>query len=150
MGYNYKQLDGSNVAEMKQLLEVFAEAFNDKESYQSNVPTDSYLESLLSKEHFIALVACAEDTVIGGLAAYVLEKFEQERKEIYIYDLAVLESHRRKGVATGLIGTLKAIAQERNAYVIYVQADHGDEPAIQLYEKLGTKEDVYHFDIPVI
>jgi aminoglycoside 3-N-acetyltransferase I len=31
--------------------------------------------------------------------------------------------------------------------VIYVQADHGDAPAISLYESLGTREDVLHFDI---
>jgi hypothetical protein len=30
---------------------------------------------------------------------------------------------------------------------IYGQADYGDEPAIALYEKLGTREDVMHFDI---
>jgi aminoglycoside 3-N-acetyltransferase I len=30
-----------------------------------------------------------------------------------------------------------------------VQADHGDDPAIALYTKLGTREDVLHFDIPV-
>ena len=44
---------------------------------------------------------------------------------------------------------LKRIAKKRGAYVIYVQADKGDDAAIRLYESLGTKEDVYHFDIPV-
>jgi len=32
------------------------------------------LRSLLGKPHFIALVALAADRVVGGLAAYVLEK----------------------------------------------------------------------------
>jgi aminoglycoside 3-N-acetyltransferase I len=31
--------------------------------------------------------------------------------------------------------------------VIFVQADIGDDPAIKLYESLGTREDVHHFDI---
>jgi aminoglycoside 3-N-acetyltransferase I len=35
----------------------------------------------------------------------------------------------------------------RGAWVIYVQADYGDDPAIALYSKLGTREDVMHFDI---
>jgi aminoglycoside 3-N-acetyltransferase I len=94
-------------------------------------------------------VALAGAEAVGGLAAYELEKFEQERKEIYIYDLAVLESHRRKGIATRLINELKHIARERGAYVIFVQADQGDTPAIRLYESLGIKEDVHHFDISV-
>jgi aminoglycoside 3-N-acetyltransferase I len=85
--------------------------------------------------------------VVGGLAAYVLQKFEQERREIYIYDLAVAELHRRKGIATKLINDLRAIARERGAYVIFVQADKTDDAAIQLYESLGIREDVFHFDI---
>jgi aminoglycoside 3-N-acetyltransferase I len=56
-----------------------------------------------------------EGTVVGGLAAYELKKFEQERSEIYIYDLAVREEHRRQGIATALIGELKAIARRRGA-----------------------------------
>jgi aminoglycoside 3-N-acetyltransferase I len=30
-----------------------------------------------------------------------------------------------------------------------VQADPPDAPAVALYESLGTREAVYHFDIPV-
>ena len=81
------------------------------------------------------------------MAAYVLEKFEQERREIYIYDLAVQEQHRRKGVATGLINGLRHIARERGAHIMYVQADKLDDPAIELYQSLGTKQEVFHFDI---
>jgi aminoglycoside 3-N-acetyltransferase I len=33
--------------------------------------------------------------------------------------------------------------------VVFVQADHGDEAAIALYQKLGVPEDVLHFDLPV-
>lgn len=84
---------------------------------------------------------------MGGLAAYVLPKFEQARSEVYIYDLAVVEAFRRQGIATAMIEALKGLAAARGAYVIFVQADHGDHPAIALYEKLGTREEVLHFDI---
>jgi len=87
--------------------------------------------------------------VVGGLVAYQLRKFEQERSEIYIYDLAVAEEHRRQGIATALIRELQRIAAERGAYVIFVQADYGDPPAVALYTKLGIREEVLHFDIPV-
>lgn len=39
-------------------------------------------------------MAMRDDTVIGGLAGYALKKFEQERKEYYIYDLAVATAFR--------------------------------------------------------
>jgi aminoglycoside 3-N-acetyltransferase I len=149
MEYVFTHLTVSDVELLKDLLRVFGEAFEDVKTYQGAVPGDHYLQSLLAKPHFIAVIARQGNDVVGGLAAYELEKFERDRREIYIYDLAVAEAHRRKGVATGLIGELKRIAQQRRVYVIYVQADRDDTPAITLYESLGTKEDVYHFDILV-
>ena len=136
-----------NLPDLKELLTLFADAFDDHESYQSALPSDDYLNALLAREHVIPLVAIADSKVVGGLVAYVLQKFEQERSEIYIYDLAVDEAYRRRGIATGLINKLREIARDLGAWVIYVQADHGDDPAIKLYESLGTREDVLHFDI---
>jgi aminoglycoside 3-N-acetyltransferase I len=143
----FEQLERSDVVRLKQLLAVFGEAFEDRTTYQSAVPRDGYLEAFLADQHCITVVAMDGDEVTGGLVAYELRKFEQERKEIYIYDLAVKATHRRRGLATGLIVTLKAIARRRGAYVIYVQADRGDDAAIALYDKLGAREDVLHFDI---
>jgi aminoglycoside 3-N-acetyltransferase I len=40
----------------------------------------------------------------------------------------VAEAHRRKGVATALIAETQAIAKALGAWVVYVQADYGDEP----------------------
>jgi aminoglycoside 3-N-acetyltransferase I len=149
VSYTYRKLSAADAPLMHGLLAMFGEAFGEPDTYQGAVPSDAYLKALLAKPHFIALAAVDGDEVAGGLAAYELEKFERERSEIYIYDLAVRENHRRKGVATGLIRTLQQIARDRGAYVIYVQADPGDDPAIRLYTSLGAREDVHHFDIPV-
>ena len=143
------QVTASDGGWMAGMLDVFAEAFEDSESYADRRPSAEYLERLLASDGFIALVARAGGQVIGGLAAYVLQKFEQERAEIYIYDLAVLSAHRRQGVATALIRLLQEIGAERGAWVVFVQADPPDAPAVRLYEKLGVREEVLHFDIPV-
>jgi aminoglycoside 3-N-acetyltransferase I len=132
---------------MHGMLTMFGQAFEDEAAYAKKRPSDAYLDRLLAGESFIALVAMKDDEVVGGIAAYELRKFEQERSEIYIYDLAVSAAHRRQGLATALIDELRAIAKQRSAYVVFVQADYGDEPAIALYTKLGTREDVMHFDI---
>jgi aminoglycoside 3-N-acetyltransferase I len=149
MGYTFEQLTTSDIHLLKDLLRVFGEAFEDVETYQGAVPEDDYLRSLLAMRHFIVIVARSGGEVIGGLAAYELQKFERDRREIYIYDLAVTKEQRRKGIATGLIAELKLVAAKRGAYVIYVQADKDDGPAIALYERLGRREDVYHFDFIV-
>lgn len=129
------------------MLSMFGKAFDEIATYTALQPDDAYLERLLSGSTFVTVAAFANGGVIGGLAAYVLPKFEQMRSELYIYDLAVDRDHRRQGVATALIARLQELAAERDAYVIFVQADHGDEPAIALYTKLGVREDVLHFDI---
>jgi aminoglycoside 3-N-acetyltransferase I len=134
---------------MEGLLSTFGAAFNEDSTYSDNRPGAGYLRGLLGSDYFIALAALEAGRVVGGLAAYELKKFEQQRSEIYIYDLAVAEAHRRQGIATALIRALGSIAAGRGAYVIFVQADLGDEAAIALYTKLGVREDVLHFDIPV-
>jgi aminoglycoside 3-N-acetyltransferase I len=147
--FTIRSLSARDLEHMRALLAVFAEAFADAETYRGAQPSAPYLERLLAGESFIALVAILGDEVVGGLAAYELKKFEQERSEIYIYDLGVAEAHRRRGIATALISALKTVAAERGAWVIFVQADLGDDPAIALYSELGEREDVLHFDIPV-
>jgi aminoglycoside 3-N-acetyltransferase I len=138
-----------DVTLMDALLNVFGKAFDEVETYGRARPGAVYFRRLLGSDNFIALVALNDGEVVGGLAAYELHKFEQERSEIYIYDLAVDAAHRRTGVATALILELKKIAAARRAHVIFVQADLEDEPAIALYTKLGAREDVLHFDIAV-
>ncbi|MEO1068584.1 MAG: AAC(3)-I family aminoglycoside N-acetyltransferase [Cyanobacteria bacterium J06638_6] len=151
MSVDIRHITSNDIPLMQALLTTFGEAFDDVETYTAKRPSENYLRRLLSDDKFIALAAVKGVAVVGGLAAYELRKFEQERSEIYIYDLAVASGHRRDGIATALIEKLKEIAAERGAYVIFVQANTtiDDEPAIALYTKLGRREDVLHFDIAV-
>lgn len=147
--FNIRQLGSDDARVMEALLTTFGEAFDEVETYGKSRPCVDYLQRLLGSDYFIALAALKGGEVVGGIAAYELKKFEQERSEIYIYDLAVAAAHRREGIATALIQELKNIASARGAHVIFVQADSGDDPAIELYTKLGAREEVLHFDIAV-
>ena len=144
-----RQLTPADLPLMRGLLAMFGQVFDEADTYGDAIPGAAYHLGLLAKPHFIALAATEGDEVVGGLAAYELEKFERERSEIYIYDLAVAEAHRRHGIAMALIDELQSLAAARGAHVIFVQADRGDDPAIALYSKLGHREDVHHFDLPV-
>ncbi|MFL6801803.1 MAG: AAC(3)-I family aminoglycoside N-acetyltransferase [Sphingomicrobium sp.] len=144
---NVRRLGPDDAVAMRELNTLFATVFGDFESYVAARPGDEYFRRVLTGDRVVALAAYEQDEMVGGLVAYVLDKLEQERSEIYIYDLAVAEAVRRRGIATALIAELQGIAAAVGAWVIYVQADYGDEPAIALYEKLGKREDVMHFDI---
>lgn len=149
-GLDIRRLTAADLLEMRGVLDCFARAFDDTAGYCDAQPDDSYLSGLLGDSTFVAIAALIDGRVIGALVAYELRKFERARSEFYIYDLAVLEAYRRRGIATSLIEALKPIARAAGGWVIFVQADAVDGPAVALYEKLGVREDdVYHFDIPV-
>jgi aminoglycoside 3-N-acetyltransferase I len=152
-----RRLGAGEVALVRQLNVLFGNSFDDPETYTAEPPGDAYLQSLLASDHVIALVALAGEEVIGGLVAYELPKLRSRRDarpassrtQFYIYDLAVGAEHRRQRIASSLIEHLREIGARRGAWVIYVQADHGDDPAIALYQKFRVGEQVFHFDIEV-
>ncbi|MHB8812460.1 MAG: AAC(3)-I family aminoglycoside N-acetyltransferase [Steroidobacteraceae bacterium] len=147
MSFLVRKLTPADVSQLRELNLSFAEAFSDSETYCSEPPSDDYLGGLLADPHIIVLVALVESQVTGGLVAYELRKFERRRSEIYIYDLAVAEPFRRRGIASALLQELCRIAAGRGASSVFVQADYVDEPAISLYAKFGAREEVLHFDI---
>lgn len=145
--YAIRLLGRNDIADMRSMLAMFGDAFDDRDTYTASQPDDAYLARLLACDTFVAVAAFAGHQVVGGLAGYVLPKFEQARSEFYIYDLAVEAGHRRRGVATTLIRTLQEAVAQRGVYVVFVQADIGDHAAVALYTGLGIREDVMHFDL---
>lgn len=140
-------LERGDIAAFRSMLTLFGEAFEDRATYLDRQPDTEYIQGLLSDPNFVAIVARMGGDTVGALAGYVLRKFEQPRSEFYIYDLAVAQSFRRRGIATAMIESLKRLCRQRGILVIFVQADYGDDPAVALYTKLGVREDVMHFDI---
>jgi|GEM_PF-2864060 len=82
--FRIRQLTADDGAMMHALLTTFGDAFDEADNYGKARPSAAYLGRLLDSEDFIALVALKGEEVIGGLTAYVLRKFEQERSEVYI------------------------------------------------------------------
>jgi aminoglycoside 3-N-acetyltransferase I len=144
-----RRLTPADIDLMQAMLRMFGDAFGEVETYTARMPRGAYLDRLLGNGEFVALAALERGEVIGGLIAYELVKFEQERSEFYLYDLAVRQESRRRGVATSLVEELGRIAAANRAETIFVQADRGDDAAIAFYSKLGRREDVLHFDIKV-
>ena len=145
-----RRLGAGDVAGFRAMNRLFGEVFDAPDQYAAVPPLDAYVLDWLAQPHNIAILAEQDGETVGALAGYELPKFEQARSEIYIYDLAVAESHRRLGVATAMIEELRRIARERGAWTVFVQADivPEDEPARALYRKLACEEIIaLHFDI---
>jgi aminoglycoside 3-N-acetyltransferase I len=152
MRYTFRQLAPGDVQAMQAMLSAFAVAFGDRTDFLAAEPDEPYLAHLLAQDDFIAVMAQSDDRtggeIVGGAVAYQLDLVNRDRSEIYIHDLAVVEGHRRRGVATGVVDELKRIARLRNINTVSVQAERDDVRAIAFYRSLGREVSALHFDIP--
>lgn len=152
MSFDIHRLGPDDLPLLGRLNALFGEVFGEPETYTGKPADGDYLQRLLGSDSFVALAALSGEEVVGGLVAYEFPKFEQQRSEFYLYDLAVAAAHRRLGIATALIGRMREIASERGAWVMYIQADTGpeDAAAIALYHRFSDPQRVLHFEIPVL
>ena len=101
---------------------------------------------LLDDDHFIAIVALAENQVVGGLTAYELPMYYSDSSEIFLYDLAVKPEYQKMGIGKGLLHSLKEYCIENGIMDFFVMAHEEDEHAIEFYHATGGKaEKVVNF-----
>lgn len=100
--------------------------------------SEEYLEKLLGRDSFWALVAFDGADVVGGLTAHTLPMTRSPSSELFIYDLAVREDHQRQGVATRLVLELRTAAALMGIHEIFVPADNEDEDALDFYRAQGA------------
>lgn len=64
--------------------------------------------------------------------------------EMFLYELAVDEAHRRRGIGTQLVEALRELAKERGCYGMWVLTDHDNEAALGTYRRAGSAEESTH------
>ena len=140
--FRIKRLAKEQLADFQALVHLFNEVFEE----ESKIGSEDHLLKLLSSENFIALVAFAENEVVGGLTAYELPMYYSDASEIFLYDLAVKAEHQRKGIGKGLLQALKDHCMENEVKDFFVMAHEEDEHAIEFYRSTGGKsENVINF-----
>lgn len=131
---NIRILSPNDIEEFLELLSVFEIAF-EMESFQ--LPENSHINGLLENEGFKVIVAMKENKVMGGLTMYILDQYYSEKKLAYLYDLAVLPDHQRKGVGKKLIGFMIDYCRQKGYEEVFVHAEKEDEHAIDFYRSTG-------------
>ena len=89
------------------------------------------LEEELNNETSLFLVAKEENEVIGYIGMSIVID------EGYIFNVAVREKYRNKGVATALINELVTYGKKNNFSFISLEVRESNLPAISLYSKFG-------------
>src|SRR3546814_13173921 len=82
-------LGRDDVAPMRAMLAMFGEAFDEGRAYSDRPLGAAWLLRLLGSATFLELAPTKGDEVVGGLAAYMLPQYDQERSATNITHLTV-------------------------------------------------------------
>jgi aminoglycoside 3-N-acetyltransferase I len=94
-------------------------------------------EALLADPRTLMLVAFDGEHPVGFVLAHELPRRHGERAKLFVYEVEVAESHRRRGIASALLARLGELARERGIRTGFVLTDPGNGPANALYRNAG-------------
>ena len=96
-------------------------------------------DDFLSRDYFWILLAMQDGKVVGYLSAVKIPKGDKAKLFIYVDELWVLRSHRRKGAGRALIERIEAIGREAGAYGIRLTTEFENSTAQAFYRKMGFR-----------
>jgi aminoglycoside 3-N-acetyltransferase I len=102
---------------------------------------------LLADPDAIVLAAFDGDEPVGFVLAHDLPRRHGEVRHLFVYEVDVVESHRRRGIARALLERLGELARERGIRRAFVLTEPDNEAANGLYGSLdGTRSEVVMWD----
>lgn len=119
--------------------------------YKENTPTtkphkSNNIKINFFKKEFFVIVAILNNKIVGA----VRYKFFEENS-LYFYKLAVLKTHRNKGIGVLLVSQIEAIANKKGLTKILLDCMQ-EKKLPEYYKKLGYKIDKVkqhqdHYDV---
>ena len=135
--FEIKQLTKEDLSTFNSLIDLFNLVFEE----EPKIRTEAHSLKLLDSKNFIAIVALADNEVLGGLTAYELPMVYSDYSEIFLYDLAVKAEYQRMGIGKRLIQSLKEYCAKNGIKEFFVLAHEEDEHAIEFYRATGGKSE---------
>jgi ribosomal protein S18 acetylase RimI-like enzyme len=94
---------------------------------------------LAEATHHLLVAYDKADTPLGFVSGVELTH-PDKGTEMFLYELGVDESARRRGVGRTLVQALAALAREQGCYDMWVLADAGNAAARAMYARAGGRE----------
>jgi ribosomal protein S18 acetylase RimI-like enzyme len=105
--------------------------------YDDAVREDAVARFLDDPTHHLLLAREGDATV--GFVSGVETTHPDKGTEMFLYELAVDEASRRRGVGTALVQALADLARERGCYGMWVLTDADNEAALATYRAAGAE-----------
>ena len=94
-------------------------------------------EALLADPRTFMLVAFDAERPVGLVLAHELPRRHGLPAKLFVYEVDVAESHRRRGIASALLARLAELARERGIPAGFVLTEPDNGPANALYRNAG-------------
>ena len=108
-------------------------------------PTRDATTRFLAEPGHHLLIAYDGSTPIGFVSG--IETVHPDKgAEMFLYELGVAESHRRRGVGRALVERLAGLARSLDCYGMWVATDDANTAALATYEAAGAARD----DLPAV
>lgn len=98
-----------------------------------------YLREFLSRPENVLIVASHNGDPAGFALAYILDRIDQARRMVCLYEIDVAMSHRERGVGREMIEVLKSICRDVDATKMWTVTDRSNEAAMRLYKRTGAR-----------
>jgi ribosomal protein S18 acetylase RimI-like enzyme len=98
---------------------------------------DASAAAFLEDPRHHLLIAYEDERPVGFLSAIELLHPDKSRPEMFVYELAVDEGHRRRGAGSSLVRRVAEICVERGCREMFVLTDDANEAALATYRKSG-------------
>jgi len=99
-------------------------------------PRSDAVKRFLADPNHHLLIAYSGD-VPAGFVSGVEVTHPDKGTEMFLYELAVVEAHRRQGIGTTLVEALRDLAREQGCYGMWVLTDDDNAAAGATYRKAG-------------
>ena len=103
------------------------------------IATDTDVASALADPRCLLFLALSGDVPVGLLSAYTFPDAAAGGRLAYLYDIEVLESHRRAGVGTALVKALLGTCRAGGVRTIWAGTDVENQAARRTFERTGAE-----------
>ncbi len=100
----------------------------------------AYMRAFLTDDRHYFIVAYVDDGPVGYVFGYRLSRFDGKPPMVFIYEVAVVERHRRRGIGRALIEETRRLANEDGCRKMLVPTNRSNEAAMALYRSAGGEE----------
>jgi len=122
-----KRLTTSDLSMIEKLLE--------EENRETLNPEN--IRSFLSDTSNYFLAFIHNEQILGYALAYTLARYDGRESMMYLHEIEVKESARRKGIGKKLLNEMNNICEQNGFMKLFLITNKSNKPAVALYESLS-------------